>query len=328
MRSPAEESIGKRFGILTVIGISQKKSKNGGAYFTCKCDCGTIWDTTMSSVRSNDTTSCGCLKAKRASELNTIDEIGNVYGRLRVTGFSHISEHRVYWKVTCECGNELAIKGSDLRSGRRDMCKTCRLMSYVDSITKDYTGVKYGRLTVLSRDQNNHKMAKCLCICGQEKTVSIGSLITGNTKSCGCLKGDVFKDEAKRIERSAKYQGVSLDEWDGFAKPENKRLRCSPKYIAWRTSVFERDKYTCQKCGGRSKKGHSVELHAHHISNFSSNKELRYDVSNGITLCSCCHSHTVEGSFHSMYGLFNNTNEQINEFLASSTHADSLEPES
>ncbi len=77
-------------------------------------------------------------------------------------------------------------------------------------------------------------------------------------------------------------------------------------YNEWIRNVFERDKYTCQCCGD-SKGGN---LNAHHKYNYSEHKELRTDISNGITLCERCHV-----NFHKMYGYKNNTQEQIEEFI-------------
>lgn len=64
----------------------------------------------------------------------------------------------------------------------------------------------------------------------------------------------------------------------------NKQQRNTERYRQWRTSVFERDSYTCQICG---KVG--GELNAHHIKPFAKYEELRYEVDNGITLCAECH---------------------------------------
>jgi Restriction endonuclease len=66
-----------------------------------------------------------------------------------------------------------------------------------------------------------------------------------------------------------------------------KVIRKSALYKAWRTLVFNRDKYTCQSC---QKKGGF--LHADHIKPFSLYPELRFDVHNGRTLCVPCHKAT------------------------------------
>ena len=77
----------------------------------------------------------------------------------------------------------------------------------------------------------------------------------------------------------------------------------SPKYKAWRTKVYKRDKYKCVKCGSTKK------LEAHHLKSWNCNEEDRYNVSNGVTLCKTEHE-----EFHSKYGKGNNTLEQWLEF--------------
>lgn len=54
-------------------------------------------------------------------------------------------------------------------------------------------------------------------------------------------------------------------------------------YAQWRKAVFSRDKYKCRKCGVRRK------LQAHHIQTWANTPQLRYVLSNGITLCKKCH---------------------------------------
>ena len=62
----------------------------------------------------------------------------------------------------------------------------------------DITGRQFGRLTALQfdhRDKNGKAIWKCICSCGKETVVRYDSLISGNTKSCGCQKG---KETRKR----------------------------------------------------------------------------------------------------------------------------------
>ena len=73
---------------------------------------------------------------------------------------------------------------------------------------------------------------------------------------------------------------------DGIT-PRNERIRKSPEYKNWRKQVFERDNYTCVICG---KYGSS--LHADHIKEFALYPKLRFEVSNGRTLCVSCHRKT------------------------------------
>ena len=54
----------------------------------------------------------------------------------------------------------------------------------------DRTGDRYGMLTVLHREPNNlngEVIWMCACDCGGSTAVRSASLITGNTRSCGCL---------------------------------------------------------------------------------------------------------------------------------------------
>ncbi len=56
------------------------------------------------------------------------------------------------------------------------------------------------------------------------------------------------------------------------------------EYRLWREKVFTRDNWTCVLCGERGGK-----LHADHIKPYNLHPELRYDLTNGRTLCVPCH---------------------------------------
>jgi len=64
------------------------------------------------------------------------------------------------------------------------------------------------------------------------------------------------------------------------------------KYKQWRSRVFQRDNWTCQTCGAKSSEGKSIYLEPHHIKGWAKYPKLRYEISNGITLCKECHKLT------------------------------------
>lgn len=125
------------------------------------------------------------------------------------------------------------------------------------------------------------------------------------------------KNPAKRIEVRRKIsaekmgkphfnqRGVNHPKWRGGTTAEGERLRKTLDYKLWRKAVFARDNWTCQKCG---RKGH--RLNSHHSYNFADYSELRTSLKNGTTLCRECHI-----GFHKIYGVKNNTKEQLEQFL-------------
>lgn len=91
-----------------------------------------------------------------------------------------------------------------------------------------------------------------------------------------------------RIKISEKHKGEKNCNWKGGLTKKNYKERItimnSFEYKQWRKTIFERDKYTCQKCG---KIGGYLECH--HIKSFKEYPELRLNLNNGITLCKKCH---------------------------------------
>ena len=99
-------------------------------------------------------------------------------------------------------------------------------------------------------------------------------------------------------------EGDKNPKWKGGVSPINHRIRGSIDYALWRTAVFMRDNYTCQKCGHRG-----GDMHADHIKPFSLYPELRLAIDNGRTLCVECHRQTeTYGNKIYLYKEVNNGN--------------------
>ena len=82
-----------------------------------------------------------------------------------------------------------------------------------------------------------------------------------------------------------RFRGEENPQWKGGHAHERQQWHSRFEYKAWRQAVYERDNYTCQMCG----KSSNGDIQAHHIYPWTSHPELRFDTSNGITLCECCH---------------------------------------
>jgi hypothetical protein len=121
------EIVGRRFGQL-VATSRQPDAKCGRPRWHCVCDCGSDCVVTTASLRSGNTTSCGCKKA------NTGDLTGRVFGRLTV--LSEVQRRTIKgcrrWTCTCSCGRTIQVRSRNLQHGTRTCCgcaRTTRLYS-------------------------------------------------------------------------------------------------------------------------------------------------------------------------------------------------------
>jgi len=96
-------------------------------------------------------------------------------------------------------------------------------------------------------------------------------------------KGDIPWNKGKKFPEKS---GENHFAWKGGISRGCKTGYYSKEYKDWRVSVFQRDEFTCVECG---KMGY---ITAHHIKSFAHFPELRYEISNGKTLCELCHYKT------------------------------------
>lgn len=74
---------------------------------------------------------------------------------------------------------------------------------------KDHTGLKFGRLTAVERIARLGEKTRyrCTCSCGQIVTIKSNSLVSGNTRSCGCLNEESLRNSGVKhgMRKSPEY---------------------------------------------------------------------------------------------------------------------------
>ena len=123
----------------------------------------------------------------------------------------------VKWLCKCDCGGEVVASTGKLTRGSRRSCGCAKKL-------KEYEGQRFGKLLVLEdiREKGKDPKARCLCDCGNETIVQHNSLVTGGTKSCGCLN-----TEAKLVRREGQRSGkLTVIEEVGRTKKGEALWRC------------------------------------------------------------------------------------------------------
>lgn len=130
------------------------------------------------------------------------DKIGRRFGKLVVISRSgsEIRGGQIVWVCKCDCGNITHSIGGQLTSGKKRSCGCLKL----ERPYEDFSGKKFGFLTVIKKTDNRDKwdnfLWECICQCGGIALVNSGNLKHGGVTTCGCHMG--FKkhgDWNKRI---------------------------------------------------------------------------------------------------------------------------------
>lgn len=266
------------------------------------CTCGTQSKMSYNNARKGKSCSeCRREKVSKAKLKYTAETVADIF---KENGCEVTDVYNGDWNkpidYLCVCGNESKILLRHFLNGHR--CQKCRSKKVGDTKRK-YTiddikimfETQGKELLETNPFRNSITPMKYKCSCGEISSITLSNFLKGkDCFHCGNIK----------ISESKKNSNITNE--DRIAK------RQTLEYRHWRKAVYERDNYTCQRCGDNG-----TEINAHHISNYLTNKEGRTDVNNGVTLCRPCHS-----KFHIIYGKFNNDEFQLKEYLQSFEGAD------
>ena len=231
-----------------------------------------------------------CIDVAKLIELTTeIEELGYTF----ISPPTHAKE---VVRAYCKNGHIREAKIHNFRIHGCPMCTDTNVKKDIDFCKSVFTERGF---TLLEDEYVNCKtFMRYICTCGQERRTTLDTVLHSTIDSCKICKGKKFHGELSPF-------------WKGGVTPEPLLMRGRVEYRTWRTAVLTRDEYTCQCCGATDK------LRAHHIIGWASDRSLGYTVTNGITLCNQCHDPAHPGAFHNLYGTWNNTREQLEEYLTS-----------
>lgn len=159
----------------------------GGGFWGCTCKCGNKGRVNSFDLKNNKSTQCKeCSSKKKLYEDLTGMKIG-LWEVLEYAG-------NMRWHCRCSCENhtERNVLGRDLRNGTSTSCG-CNRNYHI--IHKDITGKTFGNIEVIEYTGKD-QMWRCKCLaCGNDNFVVFrDSLVSGKTKSCGCLKETLRKN--------------------------------------------------------------------------------------------------------------------------------------
>lgn len=233
--------------------------------------------------------------------------VGKEFGRLKILSIAYVKNKITFLECLCTCGAVKTVRRNDIVSGKTKSCGCLsrefgREQGHKNAYNLE--GKIFGRLTVRVRKGSDGSNATwlCDCVCGGSIIVPTIRLTRGATSSCGCLVKEVSS------ARASSRVGPANPNWNSTLSEEDREKQGRPNSLIteWRNKVYTRDNYICVVCGAHSTGG---TLNAHHLDSYQAHPEHRFDITNGVTLCTACHK-----AFHKQYGNKVNYEWQYHEF--------------
>ena len=148
---------------------------------------------------------------------------GRRFGKLVARKCVSGKNSKAIWECICDCGKTKNISYHSLTMNQTRSCGCSRSQRRA----KDITGQRFGMLTAIERTgEKRHgcNLWRCKCDCGRETEVVTSALISGNTRSCGCLA-----DQGKR----SRYRDITGQRFGKLVALEPTELR-SGNSIVWK----------------------------------------------------------------------------------------------
>ena len=281
------------FGNLTVDRLATKEIDHQGSdiRWWCSCCCGNKLIVRACHLVSGHTKSCRHCKIPS----NFISLVNNRFGSLVPQTYI---KNKAKYKCLCDCGVIVEVAAVNLKSGNTKSCgcqskilsRRAAVMKYKDKIINGISFIE----PLSASDCSGHIIWKLKCVCGKLFERPAVLIISGHTKSCGCISNSL---RSKALGGTGvPYENYSLCEM----------IRSSPEYTLWRNDCLKKANYKCELTNDTSR---DVQVHhiiplnilidKHHITkdNIDNFLDILYDISNGIVINTKIHR-----EFHYLYG--------------------------
>jgi hypothetical protein len=167
-----------------------------------------------------------------------IDITGKTFGLLSVLSYAWTRNGRVFWTCRCVCGTTKEIESAILRYGSANSCG-CKGILQIEP------GMKFGRLTVVSKSVGRLTYWNCICDCGKRTQQTSNQLRKGKAKSCGCYRSEIIS--VLRVTHGEYRHGKTTAEIGSFksaksrcTNPRNKKYQSyGGRGIEFRFESFE-----------------------------------------------------------------------------------------
>ena len=219
------------------------------------------------------------------------DFIGKTFNLLTIVRFSHFAYQKngrgsrpqriAFMECSCDCGGTTIVSLPNIKKGATKSCGCTRIAKNKER-SIDISGNRYGKLVVLEKSTERSRYWKCLCDCGNESIVSYSSLTLDSTKSCGCFRREVCKDNMLNYVKQLRVSAGLPEDLPICSENKLQRALCT----ALSYKIYKRDGNSCVWCSSVD-----CKLNAHHLKPWVSCTDgEKFDPKNLVSLCLECHS--------------------------------------
>lgn len=203
------------------------------------------------------------------------DLTGQKFGRLTVIEIDQDitkTKHLYYWRCKCDCGKIVSVRSSSLTQGVSKSCGCLQKDTVGQNNFKNLTNMVFGRLKVIRLNKSKTEETgktywDCKCKCGKIVAVTSNHLLSGNTKSCGCLHKDIItKSNIIEYDSNLNCLKVYFNNYDGYFLCDLDDRDVVEKYC-WCRNKISGYVYSWSKENGKQIKLHRVIMSKYYNTN-------------------------------------------------------------